>query len=379
MHKFKIYDQVIIVDWWAQYTTPKEKDTIALTHFKRERSPIVIQWKATWKNYRIKWEIVKIIPEDDKYWVRLPDHGKHIVIGEYWLALVDQYVINNTTDLHGTYILTNNQTERNRALEFYKERGFTWYNPKVDVKYWPWCKYVCLTWPKFDSITYRLSYEGKCDPPKNCRDITHVIVWPGDPDQCSYEETYVRISCEEDYNTTVKFYEKKWFKRIDGGRRDRIRYMRTDHLWKRLHTWTERLLKENCSDLRDITHEVLHQTPTSFNLSPSTPMTNTLEQLKFDKYVKANQSKIVDLSDEIDNQLELANTVGKTIGDFYVRVKTINQSMSRAFESCNKELLDEAFTKLKDYDKLLKSEAFTTLTAAFKNFKSASDKLNSDA
>jgi hypothetical protein len=108
-------------------------------------------------------------------------------------------------------------------------------------------------------------------------------------------------------------------------------------------------------------------------------MTNTLEQLKFDKYVKANESKIVDLSDSIDNQLELANTVGKTIGDFYVRVKTINQSMSRAFESCNKELLDEAFTKLKDYDKLLKSEAFATLAAAFKNFKSASDKLNSDA
>lgn len=299
MHKFKIYDQVIIVDRWAQYTTPKEKDTIALTHFTRERRPIVLRWEATWKNHRIKWEIVKIIDEDDKYWVRLPDYGKHIVIGEYWLALDDQNSITNTTDLHGS-----------------------------------------------------------------------------DPDQRSYEETYVRVSCEEDYNTTVKFYEKKWIKGIDNERQDRIRYIRTDHLWKRLYTWSERLLKENCSDLRDITHEVLYQTPTSFNLSPSTPMTNTLEQLKFDKYVKANESKIVDLSDSIDNQITLANTIGKIVGEFYVRVKTINQSMSRAFESCNKELLDEAFTKLKDYDKLLKSEAFTTLAAAFKNFKSASDKLN---
>lgn len=299
MNKFKIYDQVIIVDWWAQYTTPKEKDTIALTHFKRERSPIVIQWKATWKNYRIKWEIVKIIPEDDKYWVRLPDHGKHIVIGENWLALDDQNSITNTTDLHGS-----------------------------------------------------------------------------DPDQCSYEETYARVSCEEDYNTTVKFYEKKWIKGIDNERQDRIRYIRTDHLWKRLYTWSERLLKENCSDLRDITHEVHHQTNIPFNLSPSTPMTNTLEQLKFDKYVKANQSKIVDLSDEIDNKLKLIANIKDVCSELCADVATANQGMSRAFEICDRSALDSKFIKLKNYEKLFNSWTFDLFIKAFKDFDIAIDKIN---
>lgn len=400
MNKFKIYDQVIITDRWAQYTTPREKDTIALTHFKRERSPTVIQWEATWKNYRIKWEIVKIIPEDDKYWVRLPDHGKHIVIGEYWLALDDQNSITNTTDLHGS-----------------------------------------------------------------------------DPDQYSYEGTYARVSCEEDYNTTVKFYEKKWIKGIDNERQDRIRYIRTDHLWKRLYTWSERLLKKNCSDLRDITQEVFEQIhnelfattkPNSYlntfinirnNLqrqqaidfykdkwydnkfshkydstityirlndkgtinvwgksvqdeytewyrditkevlpihissaeaipaiqnfmmeqtllnSNFTPMTNTLEQLKFDKYVKANQSKIVDLSDEIDNKLKLIANIVDVCSELRIDAATANQGMSKAFENCDRSALDSKFTKLKNYEKLFNSWTFDLFIKAFKDFDIAIDKI----
>lgn len=105
-------------------------------------------------------------------------------------------------------------------------------------------------------------------------------------------------------------------------------------------------------------------------------MTNTLEQLKFDKYVKANQDSIVKLSESIDSNLELLNDACAACGEFFSKVRTINQSMSRAFESCNKSLLNETFNRLKDYDKLFKLGVFSNLTTAMQMFISAAQKLN---
>ena len=96
--------------------------------------------------------------------------------------------------------------------------------------------------------------------------------------------------------------------------------------------------------------------------------TQSLEQLKFNKYVEENKDEIVALSESIDAKLEDLNDLGHTCWDFYIKVKTVAAAMSHSFNVQAKECLTGNFNNLKAYDAIFASKEYKDLVAATKAF-----------
>ena len=199
-------------------------------------------------------------------------------------------------------------------------------------------------------------------------------------------DTFVSIKNEQERDKAIAFYKERDFNWIwqqptyDHAHHCYLRANDTD----KLYCWLK--YKEDMhtipNNATNITSEVLGVTgatqeqkeypieiPATFlPCNNSKPMTEpqTLEQLKFNKYVEENEGDIVDLSESIDDKLEDLNDLGHTCWDLYITVKTQSTAMSNAFKECNKERLIKHQKTLEIYDDLFASKEYKDLVAATK-------------
>lgn len=140
MSKFKLHQEVIIVDWWAQFDTPQESDTERLDKFERGRTPNKVTTKDTRTKYKVRWRVDTLIhnPMGIRYWIYLHNHDKHVVIGENWLEQIDDHPFGN---YENTFVTIRNELEREQAMNFYKDK---WYDSKSSCTYDSTVAYVRL-------------------------------------------------------------------------------------------------------------------------------------------------------------------------------------------------------------------------------------------
>lgn len=210
-----------------------------------------------------------------------------------------------------------------------------------------------------------------------------AVSWMTFRNSCDLKNTYVKIKNEDEYNKVRDFYKDRGY---TFAKTSKYNMYQEDYAFvfaKHDDILYVNKLTNPCN-CKDITAQVLGVTGEqyltelkSFYPSSSIPMTQTLEQLKFDNYIKANQSKIVDLSESIDNRLWIVNNIGAVVGNFYSDVAARSKAMSKAFEECNKEILDRNFEQLKSYEKTLKSKEFEDLANALQIFNSYLIKIES--
>ena len=200
--------------------------------------------------------------------------------------------------------------------------------------------------------------------------------------------TYVFVKNKDEWDRAREFYKERWFS-VNYEYSKTFRYLRTYSISDDAgtHTWSWSWSLDGCKDITaqvlgvtgvTATVEFLREYNAVFLDSNSISMTETqsLEQLKFNKYVEENKDDIVELSETIDNSLESLNEMWQIFWDFYVKVKTTSAAMSAAFQNCNKIRLDEMFFDLKAYDDLLSSKEYKEAALAIKAFSKKIEALN---
>jgi hypothetical protein len=95
-------------------------------------------------------------------------------------------------------------------------------------------------------------------------------------------------------------------------------------------------------------------------------MTNTLEQLKFDNFIKANQAKIIKTSEQMDDKLQEALDILAPMNQLKCYIENANTDVRRAFDAGAKAPLTEAFAYLQKLETLTNTKEYTDAVKAIK-------------
>lgn len=278
-----------------------------------------------------EWKICSIDEIWKEYTIRKPFDDyccieeKFLFLSYYNLELITDKA-SSLTDYTKTYVRINCKDEYDIALKFYKEKTWlrasdSWYfNYARFIS--PWNNHKWITSDHVDTIS---AYTDDCNMNDRridwwYKDITSGVLWSDTKLLIASEEPKLRwVNCSTGWMT----FDDDW---AAGDYRPK---------WQQ-----EKLSKAP-----------LGQDPT-FNINKPTKMNKVRATIR-DRFFKKNETKVIDLIENVETNLERLTKVINFFDDLDTDITDVIKLIEGNIEYNNKEGLSKNFKKLQDFDKEL--------------------------
>lgn len=238
---------------------------------------------------------------------------------------------------------------------------------KAKFKVWDKCKYIWKMSPHmiWTVVTIAATYWNRWS--------YDVIKENGKPEPWVLErnlELYFREKQEFDIpnidleNCKLEVSCPEWHNRFESA----LGKIREGYQW----TFTD-LVPKAWEDTKIIMKNFLNLLNNKPNMETTTN-SNTLQELKFQNFVKDNQKKIISLSEKMDDKQQLVNDMWSVLWQIYNEVAAASKWLTDSFNRWNKERLSVNMKELQKFEKILDSKEFQTFLEAYDVFTKMFDK-----